>query len=300
MKFKENILEDDTLKLNNKMPLETEFSLTLFPPYSFSPCVNIKIEFSQKNIFLCFKYKHSTKELQKILMYLPSSCISYIINELSGKFREVIKDKNGNYFFSDLIKSCNIAQRLIIIKEIASKIYEDCNDEYATHSLQTLFEFSSTEEELKLLISSFNDFNKIIMASMNKYGNYVIQRLIAYVPEEIRKHFNEMFVKLICVLSRDAFGVLTVIKFINFTNNKILIEQFLNSITTNFINISENRYGNYLIQNLLKIWWEKKEGNFLKMIIISKFQTLLRNEYASHICKTFIELNNKKIACIKK
>ena len=74
----------------------------------------------------------------------------------------------------------------------------------------------------------------------------------------------------------------------------------MNSITTNFINISENRYGNYLIQNLLKIWWEKKEGNFLKMIIISKFQTLLRNEYASHICKTFIELNNKKIACIKK
>ena len=295
MKIKENILEDSTLKLNNKICLETEYSLTLFPPDSFYPNIIRKIPFSKKNIFLCFKHKDLTKKLQNILMDLPTNCINYIINELSGKFREVIKDKNGNYFFSDLIKSCNIEQRLIIIKEIASKINEDCNDEYATHSLQTLFEYSSTEEESKLLISSFNDFNKIIMASMNKYGNYVIQRLITYVPEEIRKHFNEMFVKLICVLSRDAFGVLTVIKFINFTKEETLIKQFLNSIMTNFINISENPYGNYLIQNLLKIWWNKKEGNFLKIIIISKFQTLSRNEYASHICKTFIELNNNAL-----
>lgn len=297
MKIKRNISEDEVLNNNqkNKNFFENEYSLTLFPSYCFSPDHNKILLFSQKNIFLFFKNNSLAKQLQKYLKDLSSDSIDYIINELSGKFREVIKDKNGNYFFSDLIKKCNIDQRLIIIKEIAFKINEDCKDEYATHSLQTLFEFSSTKEELELLISSFNDLNKILVASMNKHGNYVIQKLIVYTSEEIRKDFNQMFVKLICVLSRDAYGILTVIKFINYTNEKAIIDQFIHLIFTNFINISENPYGNYLIQNLLKLWWNKKEGEFLKIIIITKFQTLLKNEFSAHICRAFINLNNKSI-----
>ena len=284
-----NILEESSISNQNNILLKNDNSLIAFPIGSFSPNIN------KKNIFIYFQNQSLTKKLQKSLFGLSKDNINNIINKLRGKFREIIKNKNGNYFFSDLIRKCNNEQRLIILQEISDKISEDCNNEYATHSIQNLIDLASNEEEFKLLLSSFNDFNKIIMASMNKYGTYVIQKLIAQIPEEMRKEFNLMFVKFIYLLSRDAFGVLAVKKFINYSKNKIIINQFINSILCNFINICENQYGNYLIQYLLEIWWDKNEGNILKYIIQSKFQILLKNEYSCHICELFIKLSNKSI-----
>ena len=290
MELRRNILEEETSISNqNNIILEKDNSLIEFPLDYFT------LNIDKSNIFLYFQNQSLTKKLQKSLFGLTKDNIDNIINELLGKFREIIKNKNGNYFFSDLIRICNKEQRFIIIKEISDKISEDCNNEYATHSIQNLIDLASNEEEFKLLLSSFNDFNKIIMASMNKYGTYVIQKLIAQIPEEMRKEFNLMFVKFICLLSRDAFGVLAVKKFINYSKNKIIINQFINSILCNFINICENQYGNYLIQYLLEIWWDKNEGNILKYFIQSKFQILLKNEYSCHICELFIKLSNKSI-----
>ena len=284
-----NILEESSISNQNNILLENDNSLIAVPIGSFYPNIN------KKNIFIYFQNQSLTKKLQKSLFGLSKDNINNIINKLQGKFREIIKNKNGNYFFSDLIRKCNNEQRLIIIKEISDKISEDCNNEYATHSIQNLIQIASNEKEFKLLLSSFNDFNKIIMASMNKYGTYVIQKLIEQIPEEMRKEFNLMFVKFICILSRDAYGVLAVKKFINYSKNKIIINQFINSILYNFINICENQYGNYLIQYLLEIWWDKNEGNILKYIIQSKFQILLKNEYSCHICELFTKLSNKSI-----
>ena len=290
MELRRNILEEETSISNqNNIILEKDNSLIEFPLDYFT------LNIDKSNIFLYFQNQSLTKKLQKSLFGLTKDNIDNIINELLGKFREIIKNKNGNYFFSDLIRICNKEQRFIIMKEISDKISEDCNNEYATHSIQNLIDLASNEKEFKLLLSSFNDFNKIIMASMNKYGTYVIQKLIEQIPEEMRKEFNLMFVKFIYLLSRDAFGVLAVKKFINYSKNKIIINQFINSIMANFINICENQYGNYLIQYLLEIWWNKKEGDFLKYIINSKFQILLKNEYSVYVCHLFVKLSGKSI-----
>ena len=62
------------------------------------------------------------------------------MNELCGSFRLVIKNKNGNYFCSDLIKNCNKEQRIRILKELSGSISQDTVDEYATHVIQKLIE----------------------------------------------------------------------------------------------------------------------------------------------------------------
>ena len=55
---------------------------------------------------------------------------------MEGTFSEIIKNKNGNYFCSDLLKVCDKNQRIIILKEICDTIYEDCTDEYGTHPIK--------------------------------------------------------------------------------------------------------------------------------------------------------------------
>jgi hypothetical protein len=248
--------------------------------------------FTKQNILSAFANQKSTKQLQKSLVGISKEIIDNIIYELSGCFRMVIKDKNGNYFCSDLIKICDKNQRIKILKELSNTINEDCTDEFGTHTIQNLIEFASSEEEFKLLLMSFNDFNRITMTSLNQYGTHVIQKLIVHIPEKHRMLFNLMFVKFIAILSRDMYGVCAVKKFVGYTKNDLIMKQFLSTIITNFINISQNKYGNYLIQDLLEKWWNKDEGAYLKNIIFSKFSILCENHYSSYICSLFIKLCN--------
>ena len=274
------------------------FNTILFP--LFSPNLYNKLDFkkdqlkffSKQNILFSFTNQKSTKQLQKSLVGISKDIIDFIIYELTGCFRMIIRDKNGNYFCSDLLKICDKNQRIKILKELSNTINEDCTDEFGTHTIQNLIEFASSEEEFKLLLVSFNDFNKITVTALNQYGTHVIQKLIVHIPEKFRMVFNLMFVKFVLVLSRDMYGVCAVKKFIAYTKNEVILKQFLNLVLTNFINISGNKYGNYLIQYLLEKWWKKEEGISLKNIIISKFPILAENRYSSYVCSLFIKLCN--------
>ena len=247
-------------------------------------------QFSQKNILAAFNNQKTTKQLQKCLGEESEENIELIIKELKGQFRNVIKNRNGNYFFSDLLKVCNQEQRIEILKELSPYISEDCSHEFGTHPIQHLIELSSSEEEYKLLLASFNDYNKVLLASLNQNGSFVIQKLIVNIPEKIRIQFNCIFVQFICVLSRDMYGLCAVKKFIGYTKNELIVKQVFNTIIKNFVSISSNQYGNYLIQYLLEKWWKTPEGVFLKKIIASKFQILSGNHYSSYICRLFFKL----------
>ena len=162
-------------------------------------------QFSQKNILAAFNSQKTTKQLQKSLSEEPVETIDLIVKELKGHFKEIIKNRNGNYFCSDLLKVCNQEQRIEILKELSPFISEDCTHEFATHPIQHLIELASSEEEYKLLLASFNDFNKVLLASLNQNGSFVIQKLIVNIPEKLRVQFNIIFAQFISILSRDMY-----------------------------------------------------------------------------------------------
>ena len=131
------------------------------------------------------------------------------------------------------------------------------------------------------------------MATINQYGTYVIQKIIIHIPEDNRKDFNLIFVKFICLFSRDRLGIYAVKKFIKHTKDKIVVSQFLNIILENFVNIAQNKFGNYLIQYLLEIWWTKKTGDYIKKEIESKYNLLSQNRYSSYICELYLKLKSQ-------
>ena len=282
---------------SNDSAFSSNFSATIFSPALktslFSANINPEednSQFTKNNILMTFSSRKSTIVLQKSLLDASEETIDLIIKELSGTFSAIIKNKNGNYFCSDLLKVCNKTQRLKILTELSKTLSEDCTDEFGTHPIQNLIEMASSEEEYKLILASFNDFNNILMASLNQNGSFVVQKLIVHIPEQLRTEFNSIFVKLICILSRDMYGVCTVKKFIGYTKNDLMVKQILNTLMTNFVNISSNQYGNYLIQYILEKWWKTQEGVFLKKLITSKFQILCSNHFSCYICDLFLKL----------
>ena len=279
-----------------------------FPESLFSPslktstfqnpkkAINVnQIHFISKNdLMIIFNNQKLTKEFQKKLPDASEEFIDNIVNELLGSYRLVIKNKNGNYFCSDLIKKCNKKQRIKILKELSVTISQDCIDECGTHVIQKLIEYASGEEEYDLILCSFNDYNSIILSSMNKNGSYVIQKIIVQIPEKFRMKFNLIFVNFVLPLSKDVYGVGAVKKFIAYTQNESIRKQFLNSIFYNIVNISNNEFGNYLIQYLLEKWWKTAEGVYLKKLIFAKFLILASNYYSSFICDLFYKLCNEE------
>lgn len=245
--------------------------------------------FSSNIILLALKYKNTALFLQKNLEGISSLFINYIIMNLKNKFRSIIKTINGNYFVTDLMKRCNIEQRLIIIKELSFYIYKDCKNIFATHTLQSII--SSSEEEYRLLLLSFDDNNTIIEAAIDECGNYVIRYLIIYIPQEKRKEFNLKFVKFIYNFSQNKYAMLAVKDFILYTKDNYINFEILYIVLTYFYQIATNEFGNFIIQILLKSWWNKKECFLIKNKIKANFEYLEGNKYSYFICKLFKKLN---------
>ncbi len=162
---------------------------------------NSQIPLTKKAILSCLNNQSTAKILQKILMESSKETIDIIVKELRGIYRDIIKDKNGNYFCSDLFRICEQKQRIIILTELTKYISEDCTDKFATHPIQTLIEYSSCEEEYKLILNSFNDLNKFFYASFDSYGAYVIQKIIEHIPEKFRFQFDLLFISFTPLLS---------------------------------------------------------------------------------------------------
>ena len=289
----EKINENELFQITNDFSGNSDFSC-IFQNQSFVNIIEQNLDsktlFSRNNILNSFNSQRMTKFLQGSLIGVSKETINYILNELKGTFREIIKNKNGNYFCSNLIKKCDKNSRLTILTELSSTMCDDCMDEFGTYPIQNLIALASGEDEFKLLLSSFNDSDKILMPSMNAHGTFVVQKLIKHIPENLRTHFNSIFVNFISVLSRDIYGAYALEKFILYTKNDLIQNQILNIITNDFVNIATNKNGNYLIQNLMKKWWNNKKGETLKKLICSKYHILSRNNYSYYICDLYIKL----------
>ena len=284
--------------LNDKPIFCNIFKPFLYKPIKIGNLQNLDqtILFSKNFIFYSFNNKKFTKFLQKSLINASNGIINYIVTELKGNFRDVIKNINGNYFCSNLINVCGKNNRIKILNELSNKLNEYSIDKFANHPIQSLIELASTEDEFKLILASFNEYKKILIASLNHNGTYVIQKIIRHIPESLRKKFNSIFVKLVSILSIDIYGVFSLEIFIIYTKDEIIRTQTFNIIMKDFITISTNKVGNYVIQILLLKWLDSKNGELLKKLIKSNFSILSTNIYSVYICQLYDKLykNNEE------
>ena len=262
---------------------------------------NSHLQLTQKTILNSFATKRTTLILQKALFEATKEEIENIVNELSGKYRQIIKDKNGNYFCSDLVKVCNQNQRIKILKELSNTICDDCANNFGAYPIKTLIEFSSSEEEYNLLLNSFNNYNKLLFASIDPNGSKVISEIIEHIPEKFKKNFNLLFVSIFCFICTKKFGVCNAKKFVSCTKNDEIIKKIMDLVKDNFVSISTNEFGNYLIQYMLEKWWNTDEGEEIKEQIRENFRTLATNKYANFIVDLYLKLENneEKILLIK-
>lgn len=244
-------------------------------------------------IFQSFSNQKETIFLQNTLRELPKECISQIVNNLSGSFFYIMQNKNGNYFFSDLLKLCSNIDRFRILNEIKINLFSLSLNEFSTHPIQTLIDLSNSEQEYFILINYIfnNDIQKVLQASLNPNGSYVVQKIITHIPEFYRLNFDIMIVNIIHILFFNMYGVCICKKFFSNVKNQLLLKNCFDLFYLNFVDISQNQYGNYLSQYILKNFWnDENYGGRIKQIIIENFEKLSMEKFSCHISELFVEL----------
>ena len=251
---------------------------------------NNQLMLSKEYIINSFADQNATIYLQKQLRTISPKEIDDIIKILQGTFREIIKNKNGNYFCTDLFKECNQEQRIKILNELYQTLSEDCLNNFSCHPIQALIERASSEIEYKLILYSFNDYNKLLLASLDPNGAYTIQKIIERIPNNHRVEFNFLFSSFIGFTSRKKYGIVTVKKFISETKIDSVTEQIMKFVEQNFMNLTVDQYANYLISFLLEKWKNTPEGNEIKKLIKDNFEKLCMKKYSSFICESYIKV----------
>jgi len=189
------IPKKDIQSLPNKMiPKNIIYQKTNF---SLSQSIKFPNGITKAYIISSFNDHQQTIFLRHFLKSASKEDIETIVKELLGTFRYIIKDKNGNYFCTDLFKVCEQNQRIIILEELSKYLSEDCLDNYATHPIQALIDRASTELEYKLILYSFNDYNKLLYASLDSNGAYTILKIIERIPDRYRNEFNYIFISFV-------------------------------------------------------------------------------------------------------
>ena len=251
---------------------------------------NNQLMLSKEYIINSFADQNATIYLQKQLRTISPKEIDDIIKILQGTFREIIKNKNGNYFCTDLFKECNQEQRIKILNELYQTLSEDCLYNFSCYPIQTLIERANSEIEYKLILYSFNDYNKLLLASLDPNGAYTIQKIIERIPNNHRVEFNFIFSSFIGFTSRKKYGIVTVKKFISETKIESVTEQIMKFVEQNFMNLTVDQYANYLISFLLEKWKNTPEGNEIKKLIKDNFEKLCMKKYSSFICESYIKV----------
>ena len=292
----------DSLLINNESIKSSSSTLFSSLPLSSTSSYNINSGkniqqspnlLTRKAILSCLSSQTTTKYLQQIISEVSKETIEIIVNELKGTFREIIKDKNGNYFCSDLFKLCQHNQRLKILNELSKNFSEDSIHKFATFPLQILIEYSSSEEEYKLILHSFYDRKQLFLISFDSVGAYVVQKIIEHIPEKYRYQFNLLFITIIPQISQMQYGLCCCKKFFSCSKNEDTIEKAINIICQNFIQISTSNFGNFLIQFIFKKLNNTKLGERIKGEIIDNYNVLSKNKYSYYICDLFSKLATK-------
>ena len=248
-----------------------------------------------KFIINALKDQASTKNIQSLITDKNTSKenISKIVDELEGTFSFIIKNKNGNYFVKDLIMNCQKSDRLKILKELSKTFSDDCTDKYATFPLQAMIDFSNCEEEFNLILDSFNDYNKTLLASLDPNGSFVIRKIITHIPDKFKKNFNTLFITFLSFIITKKYGVVNAKCFAKYTKDEEILLEIDIIISKNFLSIATNEFGKYFIEHLLQIWGNTREGEQIKQFIIKNFKNLFYDKKTSYICKNFLMYANQ-------
>ncbi|RZR92486.1 hypothetical protein BHM03_00020796 [Ensete ventricosum] len=203
------------------------------------------------------KDQNGCRFLQKIFDEGNYEDIFKIFVEIIDHVVELMTDTFGNYLIQKLIKVCNEGQITKIICKISDrdgKLFQISCNQHGTRVIQKIIEIIKTQEQYSLIVSTLRPY--IVSLIKNNNGSHVAQCCLQHLPDEHKEARNfylllfEAVVANCIELARDRHGCCVLQKCISDLNAEQKF-QLISNITHEACDLSQDPYGNYVVQYIL-------------------------------------------------
>ena len=231
--------------------------------------------------------------MQKYLSLFPPEIRTILIFKIKNSFKTIMVDVYGNYFCQKLFQICTTEQRILILENITSDFVDIAKDDSGTYVIQTVLDKLDSETEKSIVLSCIKGHEMELAFSPN--GTHVFQKILTVFPEDQREEVNKVIfteenIKKLCL---DSKGICVLKKLIPTTKNEANRDILINVIYKNCIQISENPYGNYVIQFLFDEWGLEQCSTLTKFCIEKSF-ILSVQRFSSNIVDKLITMLQKE------
>ena len=200
---------------------------------------------------------------------------------------KLMKNIFGNYFIQGIIQKANYSQIKLILSLISDNFVEISENNCGTYVIQKLLGKVDNFELRFLIIKSIE--NKELEMALDSNATYVLQKIIEVIPDIERINLNNIIINNFVFLSFNSDCVFIVEKFIDsltIIENKIKI---MNLICLHCIQLSNNPFGNYLIQYIIKKWKNEDIQN-IRNIIIENSNYMIQQKFSSNVIEKSLEI----------
>ena len=238
---------------------------------------------------LIFELKHLLEHTGKIDFY--------IYNLIKGKIVSIIKNHKGSKIFQKYLKSTHSDEilhlifvelfpkdRIDFLKNIEKNLVELSSDSIGTYPIQSIIEHLSSKNEKNIILSGIKEgFIKLIY---DAFGCHVLEKLLTCFEDEYVEFIYTYIFDNFLYLTNNSNGIYIIKKILTFTQKKNLHEKLKNIVKKNAIFLIKQSYGNFVIQVIIENWEDYKE---ITDLFKGNFFALSLEKYASNVIERCIE-----------
>ena len=220
------------------------------------------------HILQCSFHKYGNYLIREIISCKEKDKIKMIFEKLLPHIRELSLDKSGTFVAQELIKNVDEEQ----LKKISDELVDNNNNvidfiknENGKRVYLELIERQDKNANDKICQKIYND---LVLICKNKSSSFVIQKLLGKC--NLREYYL-MLIKIcdyIYEISNDEFGHYIVSYFIKNKRriNTNITNMIYEVLKPNFVELSENKYGAFPIQDAIKYGNENQLKGLLENI----------------------------------
>ena len=227
--------------------------------------------------------------MQKYLKRFPSYIRTLLINKISIYFKKLMCDTYGNYFCQKLYNISELSQRIIILNSLKDCFIKISKNTCGAHVSQFIIGEAQSKEEKKIIIEYISSHE--LELAFDPEGTHVLQKIITCFPENERQNLNNILLipENLNALCQDSKGIGVMKKLILNTINKNNRMNIINGLNKNCIEISQNPFGNYIIQYIFEEWDINISYTLIKNCVNNSL-TFATQKYSSNVISKIIDL----------
>jgi hypothetical protein len=229
--------------------------------------------------------RNGSQYLQKKLLTASPREIDLILIALikqSNLLKSFLCDNYANYFLQQLISQSLPHQRIMLLTSIKEHFYDIARDISGTHCIQKVVEKVNEPEEEEIIKQCLMECSNLFLFCTESNATHIIYRLVDGKKLKQRKYLFTFLRQNLPELSKTVNGSSIIKKLFMEVTSAKMIKKIIKIIETHFFDLSQNQFGNYIIQEALEHFGFQTCHGLIINLIKHSFNFSLQ-KYASNV-----------------